>query len=292
MIKRIIAFFILLYAGLWCLQQAPSRAAGWLPLAKSSVVAYVGPGDIVGSATAWWGLRGYSMAYSTGSNPAAVVCDSATFAVCTTINILSNGNFDTATASGSSSCSVACVVKSLTDQTGGGQTLSCASAGVCPTLTFNCLAGTLPCMTFAGAQTMSATVTNLSQPITFVSEFKYTSTATGAIAGSSNTGNIGVEPTNTNIVYFASNAISVASSVNTQYALGVVLNGVACASNLNGSLATGSNCGANGFGGGGFTVGRDLFNLHTGTIDEFGIWPVAFNTTQLGNMNTNLTTYW
>lgn len=36
MIKRIAAFFFLLYAGLWCLQQAPSRAAGWLPLAKSS----------------------------------------------------------------------------------------------------------------------------------------------------------------------------------------------------------------------------------------------------------------
>lgn len=37
MIKRITVFFILLYAGLWCLQQAPSsRAAGWLPLAKSA----------------------------------------------------------------------------------------------------------------------------------------------------------------------------------------------------------------------------------------------------------------
>lgn len=36
MIKRIAAFLILLYAGLWCLQQAPSHAAGWLPLAKAS----------------------------------------------------------------------------------------------------------------------------------------------------------------------------------------------------------------------------------------------------------------
>lgn len=33
MIKRIAAFFILLYAGFWCLQQ--SDAAGWLPLVKS-----------------------------------------------------------------------------------------------------------------------------------------------------------------------------------------------------------------------------------------------------------------
>lgn len=36
MIKRVAAFFLLLYAGLWCLQQVPSRAAGWLPLAKVS----------------------------------------------------------------------------------------------------------------------------------------------------------------------------------------------------------------------------------------------------------------
>lgn len=35
--KRIGAFFLLLYAGLWCLQQAPnSLAAGWLPLAQSA----------------------------------------------------------------------------------------------------------------------------------------------------------------------------------------------------------------------------------------------------------------
>lgn len=36
MLKRVAAFFVLLYAGLWCLQQAPSHAAGWLPLAKAS----------------------------------------------------------------------------------------------------------------------------------------------------------------------------------------------------------------------------------------------------------------
>jgi hypothetical protein len=34
MIKRIAAFFLLFYVGLWCLQQ--SNAAGWLPLAQSS----------------------------------------------------------------------------------------------------------------------------------------------------------------------------------------------------------------------------------------------------------------
>lgn len=36
MIKRIAVFFILLYAGFWCIQQAPTHAAGWLPLAAGS----------------------------------------------------------------------------------------------------------------------------------------------------------------------------------------------------------------------------------------------------------------
>jgi hypothetical protein len=50
--------------------------------------AYVGPGDIVSSAFAWWGLRGYTAAYSTGSNPALDLVDQAG-ANQLTVNILS-----------------------------------------------------------------------------------------------------------------------------------------------------------------------------------------------------------
>ena len=35
-----------------------------------AVSSYVGPGDVVSGAAAWYGLRGYNAAYSTGSNPA------------------------------------------------------------------------------------------------------------------------------------------------------------------------------------------------------------------------------
>jgi len=61
-------------------------------------VVYSGPGDIVSGATAWYSCsRGYSKAYSTGSNNACNIrraSDNST----TNIVILSNGHFDIATA--------------------------------------------------------------------------------------------------------------------------------------------------------------------------------------------------
>lgn len=38
--KRAVTFFLLLYSGFWCLQQAPSRAAGWIPLVKSNAITF------------------------------------------------------------------------------------------------------------------------------------------------------------------------------------------------------------------------------------------------------------
>jgi hypothetical protein len=55
-----------------------------------AAAAYTGPGDVVASAYAWYGLRGYAAAYSTGSNPALILVDQAG-ANQITINILANG---------------------------------------------------------------------------------------------------------------------------------------------------------------------------------------------------------
>jgi hypothetical protein len=146
-----------IFLALWLALTPGFAYAGSLTLlgvGGPAAAAYSGPGDIVSGASVWWGLRAYNAAYATGSNPAAVVCDSATFTTCSTINILSNGKFDAATASGSAACATACVVKSLTDQTGNGKTLSCASAAVCPVLQFNCI-GSLPCMNFSGSILMT-----------------------------------------------------------------------------------------------------------------------------------------
>ena len=129
---------------------------------------YTGPGDVVSGATEYWGLRAYNAAYATGSNPAAVICDTATFAVCTTINILSNGKFDSATAAASSSCAVACVFKTFIGQIGGNNA-TCASAATCATVNFNCINSTLTCARFAGVSgsvDQPYVMTNISTPPT------------------------------------------------------------------------------------------------------------------------------
>ena len=53
---------------------SPALAQFWpvAPLGQAGhgASSYVGPGDVVSGAAAWYGLRGYNAAYSTGSNPA------------------------------------------------------------------------------------------------------------------------------------------------------------------------------------------------------------------------------
>jgi hypothetical protein len=115
------------------------------------VRAYQGPGDIVGSAVAMFGLEAYNAAYATGSNPAADLCDSGG-TNCATFNILKTGHFDTATASGATACGGnPCVsVSKLYDQTGGGQHFVQATNANRPAITFNCINSTLACITFDG----------------------------------------------------------------------------------------------------------------------------------------------
>jgi hypothetical protein len=80
---------------------------------------YTGPGDIVSSATAWYGLRAYNAAYATGSNNAVNVrraSDNGT----QNIVILSTGALDIATANtfagtdATASCTIATTVATCT----------------------------------------------------------------------------------------------------------------------------------------------------------------------------------
>lgn len=221
--RRIFWFaWALLLCGVVCVQQSSafwqSRDSNY-NVAISAGAAYQGPGDVVSGATAYWGLRAYNVAYATGSNSAAVVCDSATFLVCTTINILANGSFDKATASGSSSCVSTCVVKSLTDQTGNGNTMSCFSASVCPTLTFNCY-GSLPCLTFANAQTLSSSL-NITSPLTYLAVTERTGNTGSFQASIAAPGNpfLGFNSSANTVVWDPNALVTAAGNDNSSHAL-------------------------------------------------------------------------
>src|SRR5216684_2329881 len=55
-VKKLASLFVALFSLVWL------TGAGWLPLAKSGAAVYTGPGDVYGTAIAWWGLRAFSTA--------------------------------------------------------------------------------------------------------------------------------------------------------------------------------------------------------------------------------------
>ncbi len=102
---------------------------------------YVGPGDIVSGASAWYGVRGYNAAYCTGSNPGMDVVDTATGLLETTINIKTDGSLDEATILG---LGYAVSVKKWYDQTGNGLHITQAALNDMPALTTDAIGGAIP----------------------------------------------------------------------------------------------------------------------------------------------------
>lgn len=258
-------------------------------------MAYTGPGDIVAGAAGWWGLRGYSAAYSTGTNPCVDVVDAATGLITTTINILANGNMDQASVI---ALGYAVKVKKLYDQSGNGQHLTQATLATMPVLTPNGV-GSLPCLTYAGAQELTnATFPGFTQnqPITvsavvertgtFTTENDWFVTSTGGffVAGFLNSANT--------IFEFAGGGVSSVGSIadGSLHVIQTVFNNagqsIIYVDGVNNNV---SSSGANPVSGP-LTVGGS--NFLTGIITEVGDWGVAFSGANLSAMNSNQTTYW
>ena len=71
------------------------NGTNWVPFGAFNP--YVGPGDIVSGAIAWYGLRAYNLAYTTGTNK-AINIRRASDNTTTDIVILTSGALDIATA--------------------------------------------------------------------------------------------------------------------------------------------------------------------------------------------------
>lgn len=123
----------------------------------SITAVYSGPGDVV-PLTIYNGLRAYSLAVASAHGSIANICN-ASDANCADIQALITGDFDAATAQGAPlNCGGAggtCTVKTLYDQTGGGNNLAQATIALRPTLTFGCLSSKV-CMSMTSSQTMGA----------------------------------------------------------------------------------------------------------------------------------------
>lgn len=274
----------------------------------SAAAGFQGAGDIVGSAKAYWGFRCYSLAYSgsafdlvdaaTGSTTGSrVQCASG---VLTALVSASACTFVTGNACSSiaTTCLVSCVVITMYDQSGA---LACTGSTACNVTqatnanrpVYQASIGTGKCGQFNGTSDVLQTANNISlaQPYTISIVARRTGNNTttqrffyngsGSATFFYNAANqVGLGAGTNNFVTATDASPHSIQGVFTAAGSGVgivdasVSLGLTLGTNpLSGALILGAN--------------NTPAQFLTGYICEEGIWPVAFNSTQYGNMNTN-----
>jgi hypothetical protein len=255
---------------------------------------YTGPGDVVSGAVYWYGLRGYSAAYSTGTNPAVDLVDQAG-ANPITINIKSDGTLDVAAIATWVAAHTVTTIKvtKLYDQSGNAAHGIQATLAAMPVLTLNVI-GVRPALTFSGGQSViTGTVTTVSQPWTVSGSTRVTA-ATGSYAGTFGT-NVGWgSDGGTNQIDLQAGAdffLNILTPSTFQVVQGVA-NGVSSTIKVdNGSLNTGS-AGTNGLGTS-VIIGSGTFsNRLTGDILNIGFWPSAISSGNQTSLYNQDKAYW
>jgi hypothetical protein len=250
---------------------------------------YIGPGDVVSSAFAWWGLRGYTAAYSTGSNPALDIVDQAG-ANQLTVNILSNGRLDVASISAwVTANSVSTIkVKRMYDQSGNTRHMNQATLANMPVLNLTGF-GSLPAVVFTAASSQSLGVTGgltLAQPIT--ASFVWNRVAGGSDQEPINWGPLVVQSQNANNLRISAGTnLDLAATNGSWHATQAIFNNTSGASYTDGASATGT-VGTGAPSTNGLAMGApSVSGFFNGSIAEAGWWASGFNSTQAGNVNTN-----
>ena len=138
---------------------------------------YLGPGDLNGSAIAFWGLRAYSSAQTSGSTAAVKLVRASDSRTCDVLLNASGGLGNTASCSnaGDNGTAVAtwcnattCTIDILYDQTGNARHALANSSTNRATLTFNCVNVNRPCADFGAnvAYYNASTFPDTAQPVT------------------------------------------------------------------------------------------------------------------------------
>ena len=277
------------------------RNGGYLPRASIPVPAYLGPGDFVSSAKAWYGLRAYSAA--TRGSAIANVCNSTGGVDVGCADVLSDattGALVPKTISGITCPGPNCTVKTLYDQSGAntctGAPCNLAQATVAsrPVLAANCL-GSKPCMQFSGGQGVhNASTASIAQPWSVTGV--YTTTAAGAIFVSSTgayEGLIAVTPPGQMQFWTGAHINAGAANNGSIHAVAGVANGASSLLRVDGLDTSVFAGGADAFQNSDWWIGNDTFNeALTGTVTEAGIWGAAFTATQRTDLCFNESIFW
>ena len=249
---------------------------------------YAGPGNIVSGAITWGSpARSYSAAFAAGGTAIMDIVDSGGINPAT-INILATGFVDLVTLNAWIVAHGTASVAKLYDQTGNGNHFTATPVANMPTLTQSALNG-LPGLTAAGAVLLTTGNITQAAPLSFSYVSKRTGGATLQNVFSISGGTIisGYAASASNATLIDTGTLTATASDNAFHAFQMAVNTTGTVV-VDGAATTGS------LG----TVGLSATPLRmmsangggaslTGIVMEAGMWPVEFNATQYGNLNTN-----
>jgi hypothetical protein len=263
-------------------------------------MAYVGPGDLVSGARAWYGLRAYNAAVAATGTQKAINVIRASDSATQDILILTNGNLDVASAAAFGAATTLKVVIWY-DQSGNGNDVTQATNAKRPALHFNVLGAgsTLPSVHYDGTDVLQGTIASTSRPVSYsaIAEFDDSGNLRCVISINQSGGNE-ADLIRTNLAG-ATISIWEGSELRSGTFAGfatvnAVANDASSSIEINGIRTTG-NTGAAGAASTKIGVGAepDATNTHKhlGDIFEAGMWPVAFTSADQANLNSNQTGY-
>lgn len=286
---------------------APSAPLGPVHPSGGGGSGYIGPGDIVSGAAAWYGMRAYSASYASSGGLAINVRNTVTNETCDVPVVAAGGLGNVENCSGSSAgdslatfcaeSSGTCAITEMYDQTGNGQNVTQATAANQPALNLSCI-NSLPCgVNGTTGALKTGTITALSQPVTYSAIAIRTGTPSfGEIIADDTTGagiSLQGHSTTANQLQLNSNLTNFAFTAadNIWHSITGVVNGASSSANVDGATTTGTT------GTGAGKTARGLFASSTtaswpGDIAEGGVWNAALNSTQISNLCRNEQAYY
>lgn len=260
--------------------------------------AYTGPGDIMPGAIFWTGLRGYSAAYSIGSNPGVDIVDQAGNNP-VTINILADGTLDTATINAwvAANGVTTILISKLYDQTGNGNHFVQATNANRPTLTLNSI-GTNNRPSIQRAANAASTDVFTVQSITqdqpyFTSTVCRCDSANGGYADTLNAGDnfqFGFTGADNVFIYLGSAVVSAAALHAVPHAVQYTVNGATSEIYVDGTGTT-VNPGTL-YLSGPVAIPGNSNDGENVSIGETGFWAGTPTSTQKSQMNANQHTWY
>jgi hypothetical protein len=286
----------------------------WGSLAGNKTIApstYIGPGDVVNGATAYFGLRAYNRAAAVAGTNALAVRNSATNETCNVPVSISGNLGAVAGCSGSSTgdtlavfCAESaghCLLTEVYDQTGNGHNLVQATTASQPDLSLSCL-NSLPCMqTVYSSLTFVKSAGNVQAAADFSMMFTaertgHTTSVNSVFCDCATSGAnavVGFGTVANSGYMYAGVAITTLGGVpdNQAHAAQVTFIGFGSSLCFDGTC-TGTSPGSNvpdlplsiGTDGNGNNCDCNIF--------EAGLWPLQFSATQIANMCANQYAYW